>query len=137
MPITTVDVDLIISDEDFDEWLGGHVRSGPMQLQPSTWQDSKPARQYALDRVLEALRRRTPPIEYGQLQFPQELSLAVRYGAAEHLYQIAMSTGVESDIYMQQRMLWEMKFNNEISGLTPTLEGGVRGAAGGFAVSRR
>lgn len=137
MPITEVDVDLIISDQEFDEWLGGHVRSGPTHLQPSTWQDSKPARQYALDRVLEALRRRTPPIEYGDLNFPKELSLAVLYGAAEHLYQIASSTGVESDILWAQREKWETKFDNEISGLTPTLTSGLRGPSGSFGVSRR
>ena len=137
MPIFDVDVDDICTDEDLDEFLGGQVHSGPMNLQPDAWQDAKPARQYALDRVLEALRRRTPPIDYGQLSFPKELKLAVLYGAAEHLYALSKTTNIEGDVYEGHRRMWEQKFNEEISGLVLTLASGQRVSGGSFGVFRR
>lgn len=135
---TIVDVDLITDDDGFDEWLGGQVHSEDMRLAPDSWEgSSKPARQYALDRILEALRRRTPPIRWGDLEDKSELRLAVYYGAAEHMYQLAMSTGATPDVYEKHREMWEKKFDNEVSGLTPSLIGGLRGTANSFGISRR
>lgn len=138
MPIQDTDVNDIVNDKDFDNWLGGFVFSGPMALAPDVWSKAgTPARQYALDRILEALRRRSPPISYGDLQYPSELRLGVFYGAAEHLYQLAMSTAGGGDLYSKQRELWAEKFDDFIRGLTPTLSDGHRGASGGFGVYRR
>lgn len=137
MPIETVDVDDLVTDKVFDDFLGGQVFTSDMRLAPEEWENgAKPARQYALDRTLETLRRRTPPIDYSDLAYPSELRLAILYGAAEHLYQLAMSTGQGTDIYEKQRQLWSEKFDAEVTNLAPTLVSGVLGTSG-IAVARR
>ena len=138
MPIQEADVDEVVSDEDFNEWLGGQGFGGAVELKPAAWDSLKPARQHALDRLLEALRRRVPPIEWGDMGYKSELRMPVMYGAAEHLYQLAMSTALDDSNFAFQRKLWAEKFEDSLSGLTPTLTGGLRGSAGGgFTVSRR
>lgn len=136
MPIATVDVDTIVSDQALDEFMGGQVKTGPMGLAPETWQNAaKPARQHALNRVLEALRRRTPPIVYADLAQPTELADAVMYGAAEHLWSLAM-TG-PGDLGDTRRKYYGDKFDAALDGLTPTLSGGLRGTARSFGIERR
>jgi len=138
MAIQVVDVDTIVSDDELDEFLGGQAFLADQKLNPESWNEtSKPARQHALDRMLEALRRRVPPITYGDLSDPTELKLGILYGAAERLYQLAMSTAGFNDVYAKQRELYETKFDNEVSGFTPTLSGGLRGTSGSIGVSRR
>jgi hypothetical protein len=134
-----VDVDQVVSADAFDEWLGGQVFTGPMKLAPDMWNlHAKPALQYALDRFLASLNRRVPPILYSDLQDPTELRFGVMYGAAEHLYQLAMTSGQFGDLYMEQRKLWAEKFDAEITGFVPTLSGGLRGpSALTIAVLRR
>lgn len=137
MAIEDVDVNDIVDDDELNEFLGGFVFSDTMGLKPEMWDNTKPARQYALNRVLEALRRRTPPIRYADLMYPEEMKLAVLYGASEHLYTLALSTNMIGDVYVKQREIWEQKFDNEVSGFTPTLLGGIRGSSRSFGVSRR
>lgn len=138
MAIQDVDVDDIVTDEMLDEFLGGQAFRSEVKLNPESWaQTSKPARQHALDLMLESLRRRVPPITYGDLADPTELKLGILYGAAERLYQLAMSTAGFNDVYVKQRELYETKFDNEVSGFTPTLSGGLRGTSGSIGISRR
>ena len=136
--MATPDVDAIVGEEEFDEFLGGQVFSEDTMLAPDSWQRmSKPARQHALDRILDHLRSKTPPIYYSDLDDPTELKIAVMYGAAEHIYQLAMSTSQGGDIFAKQRELWEKKFDDKIAGITLTLNTGFRVGMQGIQVSRR
>ena len=133
MAIELVDVDQIVTEDDLNTWLGGHVRE---RLGLSDWTgSSKHARQYALNRSLESLRRRNPPLQFSDLTYPQELSDAIKYGAAEHLYQLAM-TG-EGDVHDAQRKIWEHKFDAEMNGLMVTVAGGEDVPAGSVSAERR
>jgi hypothetical protein len=133
MAIELVDVDQLVTEDDLNTWLGGHVRE---RLGLTDWTgSSKHARQYALNRSLEALRRRNPPLTFSDLVFPQELNDAIKYGAAEHLYQLAM-TG-PGDVHDAQRKIWEDKFDREMSGLILTLSGGDTVPAGSISAERR
>lgn len=139
MAIEIVDVDTLVTDTELDDFLGGQVYSGDIDLAPEEWnQQAKVARQYALDRTLEALRRRSPPIAYSDLTYPQELRLAILYGAAEHLYQLAMSTAQVGDVFAKQRELWAEKFESEIANLAPTIGGSETVySSGSFQTGRR
>jgi hypothetical protein len=138
MGIAIVDVDLIVSDEELDDFLGGQLFRTDIRLAPESWEDTgKPARQHALDKILDALRRRTPPLDFSDLGDITELKLPVLYGAAERLYQLAMSTAAGGDNFAKQRELYAEQFENSVNGLTPTLQGGFRGTARGHAVQRR
>ena len=133
MAIELVDVDQIVTEDDLNTWLGGHVRE---RLGLTDWTgSSKHARQYALNRSLESLRRRNPPLQFSDLVHPQELSDAIKYGAAEHLYQLAM-TG-EGDVHDAQRKIWEDKFDKEMNGLMVTVSGGDDIPAGSVSAERR
>jgi hypothetical protein len=133
MAIELVDVDQIVTEDDLNTWLGGHVRE---RLGLSDWTgSSKHARQYGLNRTLESLRRRNPKIMFSDLVYPQELSDAIKYGAAEHLYQLAM-TG-DGDVHDAQRKIWEKKFDNEMNGLMVTVASGDDIPAGSVSAERR
>lgn len=137
MPIETVDVDEILTDKELDAFLGGQVFSGTMDLAPEEWQNkAKVARQFALDRILEYLRGRNPSISYGNLVYPEEMKAGVKYGAAEHLYQLAMSTAQVGDVYAEQRRLYAEKFTDWLTGFNPTLSTGTRVTMGGFSLGR-
>ena len=132
MAIASVDVDNICSEQELNDFLGGLAQHkvGLQNAQGST----KYARQFALNRVLEMLQRRSPPIIYSDLQAPAELKHAVLYGAAEHLYQVAMTSG--DDLHDKQRELWEQKFDKEVRGLVLTLSGDAQVHAGALEVER-
>ena len=133
MPIEIIDVDQIVSEENLNDWLGGHVRE---RLGLTDWQgSSKHARQYGLNRTLESLRRRNPAVSFSELVYPQELTDAIRYGAAEHLYQLAMTAG--GDVHDAQRKIWEVKFDREMNGLLVTVAGGELIPTGSVSSERR
>lgn len=136
MPIEDVDVDTILTDQELDDFLGGAVSTGPMDLAPEAWQNkAKVARQFALDRILEYLRGRVPTIAYSDLAYPEEMKPGVKYGAAEHLYQLAMSTSQGGDVYAKQRELYAEKFQDWLAGFQPTTDAGLV-ITGGFTVGR-
>ena len=141
MPIEQGDVDAIVSEEQMNQFLGGQIRGDDsmVSLAPEFWsENSLPARQYALDRVLDYLRRKVPPIYWSDLADPTELHLVIKYGAAEHLYQLAMSTAQTSDVFAEQRRLWAEKFDEAISSIALTLNDGeeLPSSAHGFTVGR-
>ena len=141
MAIENIDPDLITSDEYMNTLLGGQAYGNDalVELAPAHWDGStKPARKFALDRVLQYLRGKNPPIRYSDLINPEELALVVYYGAAEHLYQLALSTAQGGDVFEHQRQLWATKFEDALSGLTLTLpDGETVSGAHGFTVGRR
>jgi hypothetical protein len=129
----TIDVNTVATDADLEQEIGG-----PEQLAnilPREWTDAEQARQRALALTLKALRRRTPPIVEGSLSDVTELEDAVVYGALEHLYRMAMASG--SANYAELRKLYHGKFEDEVSGLTPTLNGENRGTANSISLERR
>lgn len=132
----TIDVDTVCTDEQLDEFLGGHLTAN-QHLQPADWATAAPARQYALDRIMNALRRRTPPILEADLSDVTELKFAVMLGAAEHLHMLAASSGGDVEVFAFKAKTYARQFEDEISGLSPTLVGGGRGSSFSFSVSRR
>lgn len=134
MPIQVVDVSDIVSDEDLYQY-DPAIRSR-QELAPDDWQKTtKVARQYALDRALDALRRRVPPISFSDLAAPEELKLTIIFGALEHLYELAMTS--EDSIHSVKRRLYAERFERSINGLSPTLSGGERGPNTMIPVARR
>jgi hypothetical protein len=133
MPIALVDVNTIVTDDYFNTFLGGYARTrlGLTDDQQSTYA----ARQYGLNRVLEALRRRVPPIHYHDLVSPEELRDATCYAAAEHLYQLAITS--PNDVHDTQRQIWAEKFDHEMNGLMLTLRDGIQVPAESIHVGRR
>jgi hypothetical protein len=60
------------------------------------------------------------------------------YGAAEHLYTLAMTSGQFGDLYSEHRKEWASRFEAWLTGFTPTLSGGLKGpSALTIAVLRR
>ncbi len=132
----TIDVDTVCTDADLDEFLGGQLSSG-QHLMPKAWVSAEPARQYALDRVMAALARRTPPIREADLADKTELRVAVLFGAAEHLHMLSASSGSDAELFAFKAKEFGKRFDAEVNGLTPTLVGGLRGSTYSFAISRR
>ncbi len=132
----TIDVDTVCTDEQLDEFLGGHLTTS-QNLRPQAWTDCRPARQHALDRILGALRRRTPPIRETDLQDVTELRTAVKLGAAEHLHMLAATSGDAAEVFAFKAKKYAQDFESEINGLTPTLVGSLRGSTYSFGISRR
>lgn len=132
----TIDVDDVCTDAQLDVFLGGRLTAN-QRLQPQAWTDAAPARQYALDRVVNALKRRTPPILEADLQDVTELRLAVQLGAAEHLHMLAASSGSDVEVFAFKAKQYGRQFEDELNGLSPTLRGGGRGSSYSFAISRR
>jgi hypothetical protein len=132
----TIDVNDVCTHSQLDVFLGGHLTAN-QRLQPQAWDDSEPARQYALDRIVNALKRRTPPILEADLQDVTELRLACQLGAAEHLHMLASSGGGDAELFAFKAKAYGKQFEDELNGLSPTLRGGARGSSCSFAVVRR
>jgi hypothetical protein len=132
----TIDVDDVCTESQLDEFLGGQL-GGNQHLRPQAWTSAEPARQYALDRVVNALKRRTPPILEADLQDVTELRLAVKLGAAHHLYMLAASSGDSAELFAFKARDYGKEFDAEVNGLSPTLRGGARGSTYSFSIARR
>ena len=132
----TIEIDDVCTDADLDEFLGGQLSAG-QHLMPKAWASAEPARQYALDRIMAALARRTPPIREADLADKTELKMAVLFGASEHLNMLSASSGTDAELFAFKAKEFGKRFDAEINGLTPTLVGGVRGNTYSFAISRR
>lgn len=131
-----LDVDTILTDAELIEFLPNQATTG-IELKPGDWDDLKPARQYALDRVLEAFRRRDPPIFEEDLQTPSQLKQVIRDGAAARLFRLAMTSGDKSDLFVENTHYYEELFTAGMLGLNPDLVDGQRGQLGVLTVSRR
>ena len=130
-----LDVDTILTDAELIEFLPG-AETG-QELKPRAWTDLKPARQYALDRVLEAFRRRDPPIYAEDLATPSQLAPVIRDGAAARLFRLAMTSGDKTDLFVENAHYYERLFVDGMLGLNPDLNDGQRGQVGVLSVSRR
>lgn len=132
----TIAIDDVCTDEELDDFLGGHLAAG-QHLRPKAWTTAEVARQFALDRIVSALARRTPPIREADLADKTELRYAVQLGAAEHLCMLATSNGNDAELFAFKAKRYGKQFEDEINGLTPTLVGGQRGSTFSFSITRR
>jgi hypothetical protein len=132
----TIDVDDVCTESQLDDFLGGQLTAGK-NLRPKAWASCEPARQYALDRILNAMKRRTPPILEADLHDVTELRHAVELGASERLYMLAASSGGDSELFAFMAKKYGDQFEDEINGLSPTLTGGARGSTHSFSIARR
>lgn len=131
-----MDVETVCTESDLADYLGDQL-TGQMRILPAGWTDATKARQQALDDVLEALRRRTPPIREGDLVLPTELKRCVQYGAEKWLYWHSLSTAGDGSILAFKFKEAEKRFEREITGLTPTVTSVLRGNASSFSIARR
>lgn len=132
--MSTIAIDDVCTEADLEQEVGG---SAVLQsLIPSEWSGSaQKAREDALDDVVRALRRRTPPIREADLADVTELKMAVKFGALERLYRLAMTTS--GSVHAEHRRLYSDRFSDEVNGLSPTLTDDTRGAVMSIAFHRR
>lgn len=98
---------------------------------------STQARQNALDAVLAALRRRSPPIRESDIDDVSDLRTAVILGAMRELHFAAIVTASEGDRHWAKWKTYRDRFDDEISGMDIRVGGGAEGAPSSFSVERR
>ncbi len=131
-----MDVETVCTEADLGDYLGDQL-TAQSRILPSTWTDASKARQQALDEVLTALSRRTPPIREADLATPTELKRAVQYGAEMWLLWHSLTTAGQDSVLAFKYSEARKRFSAEVNGLTPTVSGGLRGSSFGFGISRR
>lgn len=131
-----MDVDTVCTEEELTDYLQGQLTSQTKLLPPGQ-ADATKQRQQALDGVLRALSRRTPPIRETDLATPAELKTAVLYGAEMWLRSGNLTNASPESAMFFQYNEAKKRFSAEIDGMTPTLTGGLRGSTFSFAISRR
>lgn len=129
-----MDVETVCTEAQLADYLS-QLSAGQKLLPSST--DSSKVRQQALDDVLAALARRTPPIREYDLATPSELKRAVQFGAEMWLLYGGLTTASPESMLAFKYSEARKRFSAEIDGLTPTLVGGLRGNAFSFGISRR
>lgn len=130
----TILVDDVCTDADLAIEVGGTELL--LRMIPASWAGlATNARQSALDETMRALARRTPIIVDADLADVTELKGCVLYGALERLFRMAMTT--PDSVHALQRKIYADRFQSEISGLMPTLNGDLRGAVFSIAFERR
>lgn len=132
----TIDIDSVCTEAQLREHLGGQTFDS-LGLLPTGWASTEPARQHALEKVLTALRARTPPIRDTDLGDVTELRNAVLYGAKMHLYELAMTSAQEGALFLEKWRMARSQFTDELRALSPTLTDGLRGPAMSFSYARR
>lgn len=118
MSTTTLDPDDIATEAQLDEYLGGQLR-GHTGLLPPSWEDAKPARRFALESVMAHLRRLAVPIYEHHLLDPTELRDAVLFGAAAHLYRLAITRGGDVEVFAVLEKRYSDLFKTEVATLAP------------------
>lgn len=98
---------------------------------------STQARQNALDAVLSALRRRSPPIRESDLDDVTDLKQAVILGTMRELHFAGIVTASEGDRHWAKWKSYRDRFDDEISGMSVSVGGGSEGAPSSFSVERR
>lgn len=130
-----MDAETVCTEAQLDEFLGGQL-AGQTRLVPSTWANAKPARQWALDRALESLARRRPPIREANIATPSELRAAVEYGAAHRLYDLAATSGSDAELFIVKARDYGKAFRAELEAMQITASGGELQIPGGIRLSR-
>lgn len=132
----TIDLEDVCTEAQLAEHLGVQTIDS-IGLKPRGWDTCEPARRAALDKVIAALKSRTPPIRDTDLADVTELRNAVLFGAKAHLYELAMSSATEGALFLEKWRIAHKQFTDEVRGLAPTLTDGIRGPAMSFSYARR
>lgn len=98
---------------------------------------SAQVRRNALDDVLAALRRRSPPIRESDLDDPTDLRMAVILCAMRELHFAGIVTAAEGDRHWAKWKAYRDRFDSEIGGMDLRVSGGSEGAPSSFSVERR
>lgn len=117
----SLDLESICSDTDLADEVGGPENLENL-LAKSQGGSSETARRKALEEVVRALSRRSPPIYESDLTDPTELRAAVSYGALTRLYRQAMTT--PDSIFAAHAKTYASQYEDELDGLSPTVGGG-------------
>lgn len=129
-----MDVELVCTHEQLADELGG-ADGGIARLAELTDGteaiSSEPVRRKALADVLRHLAKRTPPIHESAIDNPQDLQVAVIYGAYERMYREGMTT--REDVYGVKQRMYDKRFSAEVQSMQPSVSGGHR--AGSFCVA--
>lgn len=127
----SIDVELVCTEEDLANEIGG-ARALDEILRDLK---SETVRELALRDVLKSLKKRTPPIQSGDIVDPTELKEAVIYGSLARLYRDAMTTA--DDIYALKMKHFDKKYSSEMSNLSVTVTDHLRGAVRSWSMDRR
>lgn len=126
----------VATDAHVDDELGGQLLAHVRML-PQGWTDIEPLRQRALDIVVDALRRRTPPVFETDIADVTELRRAVVYGACAKLFEIAITAAGEGQVFALKWEHYERMFRREIESLVITGPEQQRIASRSPSISRR
>ncbi len=120
-----MDVDLVAVDADLINEVGGATKLTNI-IPKDQAGSAKKQREAALEDVLLALSRRTPPINESSIARASDLKRAVVYGALERLYRAEMHEG--DDHFATQRRIYAGMYMAELASVMPLLVDGGRAA---------
>lgn len=129
----TISVDTVAIDADLENELGGH--QALQNLLPHGWSNAQPARQWALNDVLDDLSDRTPPIVEADISNVADIKRAVVLGAVAHLYGHNITTG--DDVHAHHERRFRKMYEAKKRSTRPTSTYGERTAPGAIALHRR
>jgi hypothetical protein len=131
-----IDVDDVLTHAQLDAYLGGQL-TAQTHLAAVGDADTDVVRTWALDDVLARLAMRTPPVYEVDVTIAAELRRAVRHGSAMHLYDLAMTSGADAELWHVKMKAEEKRYESAVDGLKPTVASGVQATAASFGISRR
>lgn len=131
-----INVDHVLTHEQLDGYLGGKL-TGHEHLAPHDDLDTAKARTFAVDEVLAVLAARTPPVYESYVSIPAELHRAARHAAAARLYDLAATSGSDSELFWAKMRLEEGRRDAALAQLRPTVAGGVQAPALSAGIARR
>ena len=112
-----IDVDDILTDAALDEHLGGQVSGGQMLI-PLAWGGStRRARLDALELIMTRFRDTVPRIEARHVTDPSLLRHAVLYGAVARIYELAMSSASDANVFFALEKRYRQRFDSEVQRL--------------------
>ena len=132
----TIDVEDVATDAQLNALLLGQLTAN-IKLLPVALADASTLRQWALDRTLQRLKRRTPPIFEADISDVTELRDAVLFGAAEKLFEGALSSAADGQVFHAKWQYYSAQFNSEINNLIVTGPAQERISSRGPSITRR
>jgi hypothetical protein len=133
-----IDVEDVCTHEQLDEYVLGLLTEKVHLLPPQWVGDSSIVRRQGLTDVLDALRNRVPPVHEADIADPSELRQCVVHYAAMRLYDGAMTSGAEAEVFHAKMKAEEKRYGDRLAALRPTIAAGDAVAPGlSFGVGRR
>lgn len=131
-----IDVDDVLTHSQLDDYLGGRL-TAQMHLAPTGDASTVKARTWALDEVLAVLAARTPPIFEADITDESELRRAVTHKAAERLYDHAMTTGGDAELFHAKMKAERERARDALAQTRVTVDDGVSAPPMSIGISRR